>query len=166
MGSSPVFGIFILHQLRYVGNLRVAASGKLLSGGYLLLKAIFILVLLMILPMAGFGLDDTKNIYNNPNIPIEVRVGEEFSIVLPSNPTTGYKWELATLLDDDVLELQDTEYTSKCPKDGRVGCGGMEEWNFFAVSDGETTILLKYIRPWEKNVKPAETRVFKVTVYP
>ena len=119
----------------------------------------------MFLPLDGFSLDDTKNMYNNPNVPIEVQAGGEFSIVLPSNPTTGYKWELLEPVDDDVLELQDTEYTSKC-KDGLVGCGGVEVWNFFAASEGETTISLKYARPWEKNVKPIQTRVFKVIVNP
>lgn len=119
----------------------------------------------MLLPITGFSLDNTKNFYNNPDVPVEVQVGEEFSIVLPSNPTTGYKWGLLKPLDDDVLELQDTEYTSKC-KDGFVGCGGVEVWMFFAASEGETTISLKYTRPWEKDVKPAQTRVFKVIVNP
>lgn len=135
------------------------------AGGYLFLKKVLILILLMLLPVTGFSLDDTKNIYNNPNVPVEAQVGDEFSIVLPSNPTTGYKWELIKPVDGDVLELQDIEYTSKC-EDGLVGCGGVEVWNFFATSEGETTISLKYARPWEKHVKPVQTRVFKVIVNP
>jgi predicted secreted protein len=129
------------------------------------LKKALIFILLMLLPITGFGLDDSKNIYNNPDIPVEVQPGDEFSIVLPSNPTTGYKWELLKPVDDDILELQDTEYTSKC-KDGLIGCGGVEVWNFFAASEGETTISLKYARPWEKDVKPVQIRVFRVIVNP
>ena len=166
MGSSPVFGIFILHQYMIRWQSASYNTGRTFGAGrYFLLKKVLILILFILLPATGFSLDDTKYIYNNPNVPVEVRVGDEFSIALPSNPTTGYKWELLKPFDDDVLELQDAEYTSEC-KDGLVGCGGVEVWNFFAASEGEATISLKYARPWEKNVKPIQTRVFKVIVNP
>jgi inhibitor of cysteine peptidase len=93
----------------------------------------------------------------------EVDVGDEFAITLDSNATTGYEWQLADTLDESTLELVGSEYT--IPNDeGLVGAGGIEVWTFKAVGAGETTVPMKYVRPWEEDVAPAKERTFDVTV--
>ncbi len=100
-------------------------------------------------------------------------VEREFSVTLPSNPTTGYHWELAAPLAEGIVKLMDSTY--QAPATGLLGAGGEEIWTFKAVGRGETVIELKYVRPWEKDVAPADRASFRVndplsgcgsTVYP
>lgn len=93
---------------------------------------------------------------------IETQVGQEFTITLDSNPSTGYGWQLAEPLDESILELVGSEYEP--PEDGSIGTGGQELWTFKAVGQGETEIALKYVRPWEEDGVPAKERTFTVVV--
>lgn len=94
---------------------------------------------------------------------IEVAVEREFSVTLPSNPTTGYHWELAAALDEGIVKLVNSTY--QAPATDLLGAGGEEIWTFKAVGRGETVIELKYVRPWEKDVAPADRASFRVTVH-
>ena len=94
---------------------------------------------------------------------IEVAVEREFSVTLPSNPTTGYHWELAAPLAEGIVKLVNSTY--QAPATGLLGAGGEEIWTFKAVGRGETVIELKYVRPWEKDVAPADRASFRVTVH-
>lgn len=93
---------------------------------------------------------------------LEAKVGQEFTITLDSNRTTGYEWELAKPLNESIVTLIGSDY--KAPQDGRIGQGGEEVWTFKAMAKGTTEISLKYVRPWEKDVQPAQERTFTVTV--
>ncbi|MCK8600813.1 protease inhibitor I42 family protein [Desulfoferrobacter suflitae] len=88
--------------------------------------------------------------------------GEQFSVSLDSNPTTGYHWELAEPLDERVVRLIGDVYQG--PETKLVGAGGKEVWTFRAVGTGEATIAMKYVRPWQKDVPPEKTAQFAVTV--
>lgn len=93
---------------------------------------------------------------------LEAKVGQEFTITLESNATTGYQWQLAKPLDESMVTLVGSEY--KAPQDGRIGQGGEEVWTFKAMGTGKSEIAMKYVRPWEKDVQPVEERTFTVTV--
>jgi inhibitor of cysteine peptidase len=93
---------------------------------------------------------------------IKLEVGQEFTITLKSNPTIGYRWELAKPLDEDILEQVGREFTR--PESDLVGSDGKETWIFRAVRKGGTAVALKYVQPWEKSGPPAETRTFTVVV--
>lgn len=97
---------------------------------------------------------------------IEVAKGEEFTIVLDSNPTTGYSWRLARPLDEDILMLIGSEYLQPTPssKTPVMGAGGREVWSFRALSPGQAEISLEYVRAWEKGSRPAESAAFRVVV--
>lgn len=101
--------------------------------------------------------------YANPDVPIEVKAGQEFTIALESNRTTGYGWQLAEPLDENILKLVGSEYRSSATTP-LPGAGGKEIWTFKAVAPGKTTVSLKYVRPWEKNVPPIQTAAFAVVV--
>jgi inhibitor of cysteine peptidase len=94
--------------------------------------------------------------------PITVTTGQQFSVTLASNATTGYKWDLAKPLDPKALTLVTNEYVR--PTTRLVGAGGKEVWTFKAVSEGKTEIALKYFRPWETNVEPVEKTNFVVVI--
>jgi inhibitor of cysteine peptidase len=90
-------------------------------------------------------------------------VGQELTVTLASNPTTGYHWELAVPLDEAIVKLVASEY--KPPQTTLVGAGGQEIWTFRAIGRGETVISLKYVRPWEKDLPAARTASYTVTIH-
>lgn len=76
---------------------------------------------------------------------LEVKVGEEFTIKLESNPTTGYKWQ--PLFDNSILTFISSNFI---PATKMFGAAGMQRFNFKATKAGRTSIELFYKRPWEK----------------
>lgn len=80
----------------------------------------------------------TRPALTDPFQPIEVQAGETFNIVIDSNPSTGYHWEIVGELND--VEFVSTEYTADEPV--APGSGGVDMWTFKAVSSGETQITL------------------------
>ncbi len=93
---------------------------------------------------------------------IELTVGQTHTITLPSNPTTGYRWQLIAPFDEGILKLSGSEY--KKPDSKLLGAGGHELWTFQAVGPGKTRIVMEYVRPWEKDGKAARTASFSVIV--
>ena len=90
----------------------------------------------------------------------EVTVGQTLSVTLPSNPTTGYSWIIAS--KPDFLELSGEEdYVPAQPQ--MAGSGGMSTWKFLVKAPGTGTLRFAYRRPWEHNVAPAETVEYNLT---
>src|ERR1035437_8662366 len=99
--------------------------------------------------------------YLNPGEPIQVKAGQNFTIRMESNPTTGYGWQLSKALDNKI-SLVTNAYI---PPDSKLmGAGGHEVWTFKAIEQGQAEISMKYVRPWEQDKPPARTNVFTVIV--
>ena len=94
--------------------------------------------------------------------PVRGRIGQEFTLRLASNRTTGYQWRLAEPVDEAIVKLVGTRYIE--PKTNLAGVGGEEVWSFQAVGKGKTSIAMKYVRPWERDVAPAKSTVFVVHI--
>lgn len=94
----------------------------------------------------------------------EVRAlaGKVFSITLPANHTTGYRWHLATQLDPATLTLISNTYHESTS--GMVGASGQEVWTFTAAAQGTVPLTFEYTRPFEKNTPPAKTAKFAVVI--
>lgn len=99
-------------------------------------------------------------------------VGEEFDIRLPSNPSTGYQWQVAAL-DEKVVRLVDTRWEPQVggeagadgsPPAPAVGVGGTSVLTFVGAADGRGVIRLVYVRPWEKGIAPARRADYAVEV--
>ncbi len=93
---------------------------------------------------------------------IESKVGDTFTIPLEANHTTGYSWRLAQPADPEILKQLSEKYEEY--NSGTVGASGEEIWTFQAVAKGTTTLVFEYLRPFEKNVPPAKTSKFKITI--
>jgi inhibitor of cysteine peptidase len=95
---------------------------------------------------------------------IDVRIGETFTIVLDSNPTTGYSWQLKSKPAPSIVFVG-SAYRTNQPV--LPGTGGREIWTFKAVTAGDAGISLQYVRPFDKamvaNTKPT---VFRVHIVP
>ena len=76
---------------------------------------------------------------------LEARLGNEFLIELPSNWTTGHRWEAN--YDKLLLHLSTSNYKRISEK---TGSGGIESFTFMPCKKGRTVIRMIYKRSWEK----------------
>jgi predicted secreted protein len=87
--------------------------------------------------------------------------GDSLVIVLESNPSTGYVWEVQQV-DNPVLQLSG-EAAFKADSE-RLGSPGKATLTFNAVNSGIQTLTLIYHRTYDKDVQPAKTFTINVTV--
>ncbi|HMF77970.1 MAG TPA: protease inhibitor I42 family protein [Bryobacteraceae bacterium] len=96
------------------------------------------------------GLTSDSSIAQSGNRKIvTLKRGETISIVLPSNQTTGYSWNLTPSSASHGLKRLGHKY--QAPSTSLPGAGGQDFWTFQAESTGDTNLLFQYTRPWEKN---------------
>jgi inhibitor of cysteine peptidase len=93
---------------------------------------------------------------------IHLRVGDGVKVSLAENPTTGYKWEFLAKPEPICVVVSDAYVADT--SGGRVGSGGVHNWDFRAVAKGTATVSLGYRRPWEKDVAPAQTFTLTIVV--
>lgn len=127
------------------------------------MKKILSLVILVFIFLPACGGKSPTLQVSDPQQPIEVGAGKEFAIVLESNPTTGYHWEIVGELDPNKVEFIKNEYTSTSDPN-LVGGGGLDVWTFKATNTGETQVTLGYYPPSNEPVDPQQTTTFTVTV--
>lgn len=88
--------------------------------------------------------------------PLTLDTQQNLILSLPSNPTTGFRWEVRDAAAN-VLQSLGPEVYSTPESSGLVGAAGISTWRFVAHAPGEGRLLLTYQQPWEPNVAPAET---------
>jgi len=87
---------------------------------------------------------------------VDVPAGEPFRIRLSENPTTGYRWQLASPASTELRAVDDGFALSQ----DKPGAGGVRHWTFAADRPGVVTLHFERKRAWETN--PAAT--FTVTI--
>jgi len=125
------------------------------------MKNIFALLLLAVLltACASKSMEPT-----DPAKAIDVGASEEFRIVIESNPTTGYHWEIVEdTLDESRVEYVSREYVSTS-QPGLTGGGGIDIWTFKAVGPGAARIVLGYYPPSNTPADSEQTQTFNVNV--
>ena len=103
-----------------------------------------------------------NNVYNDPSNPINVKVGDKFAIVLPSNHSMGFSWQLEKPLNGDILSMLGTDFI--IPNETLPNAAGKETWSFKTVGKGSTDIYLKYVRSWGNSDSTFEKETYKVNV--
>jgi len=121
-------------------------------------------VVLMLLGCAGTShtvvtLDEVAN-----NTAVQLNLDTQLVVVLDSNPTTGYMWQL-TSVDQNILKHSGNEYEPSPGAPELTGAGGQETWRFTPLAPGETTLKMQYVRSWEPN-QPAREFILTVTINP
>lgn len=95
---------------------------------------------------------------------IEAGIGEDFSIILDANATTGYTWEPS--FDAAYFKMGEKIYEpTEAASEGDVqlmGVGGKEIFPFTALKAGENKIIFVYRRPWESPDSFVDGRVFNI----
>jgi inhibitor of cysteine peptidase len=88
--------------------------------------------------------------------------GDILTIKLASNPTTGYSW---TNTDSPSnLELLSSKSTPGSAD--RAGAPGYQTFSFRATKPDQSTLVLNYLRPFEKNTAPVKRFRLSLTVEP
>jgi len=132
---------------------------------------LFLISLIAVIPLLLIGCSSKTSVniscdefMKQPNITrqVEVAIGDEFTMTLCSNPTTGYQWsESATISEPSVLQQVDHKFIPPEDKD-LAGAPGQEVWTFKALKAGTSTASFEYSRPWEGGEKG--TWLFTLTV--
>jgi len=96
---------------------------------------------------------------------VTLDVGQVLVVVLASNPTTGYSWQVAEGTGTVLVQVGEVLYR-EAPQEGApmVGVGGTETFRFEAKAVGQTKLVLEYRRPWEETVEPEGTFAVDVVV--
>jgi len=87
---------------------------------------------------------------NQPHIDavMNAAVGEELTVTLGSNPTTGAQWSEDAEISDESVVRQTSHIFIGPGIEKPPGTPGEEVWTFEALKKGTTTIFLEYSRPW------------------
>jgi inhibitor of cysteine peptidase len=88
------------------------------------------------------------------NTEVILTVGQEVEIVLPENPTTGYRWEIQ---DSGEPVCSAIANRFDAPSAGTPGRGGVRHWQFRAERAGSCRIDLIYQRASDREARPAQT---------
>lgn len=94
-----------------------------------------------------------------------IEVGADLTVVLCSNPSTGFVWDVPQLADAVVLEVVDRTYHA--PDRGSlpiIGAAGGEVLTVRGLEPGTTTLSLRYGQPWEGGAQSEWTYTLEVTV--
>jgi len=104
---------------------------------------------------------DKALVFRDPGIPIKVSPGAEFSIILTSNPTTGFGWKMTLPVDQQTVKFLKDGYIAS--QKAMMGAPGEEFFKFKAATPGETRVDFVYERPWEPERAPTR-KIFTILV--
>ena len=89
--------------------------------------------------------------------PLKLTQGQELVLTLPSNPTTGFRWELRNPAASVLKRLGPEVYSNSKQFRGLGGGGAQPPCNYRVAPWGDDRLELVYRRPWEKDAEPAES---------
>jgi len=88
--------------------------------------------------------------------PVNLNVGQTVTLLLPTNPTTGYRWLVQNPAASVLRSLGPEVYSN--PEDaGIVGAAGQSTWRYQAKAAGKGHLLLVLQQPWAPEVRPVQT---------
>ncbi len=100
-------------------------------------------------------------VFRDPGVPIRVSPGKEFSILLVSNPSTGFGWKMTLPVDQQTVKFLGAGYVA--PQKAMMGAPGEEVYKFKSQVLGETKADFVYVRPWETKTAPTR-KIFTILV--
>ncbi len=122
------------------------------------LRLMLLILVLCLLVLAGCT-KSADHFYTEGSQSVEIASGEQFTIKLEANMTTGYEWQVE--YDDSLLALLESEYVPD-DENGPPGSGGAQFFTFEGLTTGVTEIVLVYKQPWMEEID--QELVFAVTI--
>jgi inhibitor of cysteine peptidase len=87
---------------------------------------------------------------------IRVLKNSDFQVLLDSNPTTGFTWQIVSF-DSAVIQIKKEEFLiADDNRDNRVGAPGKQIFKFRTIASGTTDLQMVYQRSWEKATPSAD----------
>lgn len=83
--------------------------------------------------------------------------GDALEISLPATSGTGYTWQAEPVAGGFVTQVGEPAFALD---NAMPGASGHQVFHFGIAASGTGTLELRYLRPWEKDSKPA--KVFKI----
>lgn len=123
-------------------------------------KTILFVALITILLLTAIACQSNIKQFSSPAEEIDIKNGEQFSVVLESNPTTGYQW--SAQYDKEIIKLIDDKYEPLNKNQQIVGAPGKQMFVFKALKKGKTELKFEYARTWEKD--SIDSKAFRVTI--
>jgi inhibitor of cysteine peptidase len=99
---------------------------------------------------------------NDNNSHLCLYVGDIITVRLVSNLTTGYSWGKP----EAVPHLELTSSTTESGQSKAPGAAGYQLFTWKASETGDSTLVLRYFRPFEKNSPPARTFRLSLSIQP
>jgi len=93
---------------------------------------------------------------------VNASIGQEFAVVLMSQPGTGYSWSVTTDPDPSIAVALDS--VALPPATSLLGAPGRQCFRFMATGAGDTQVGFSYARPFESGVPPAQHVDVQVSV--
>lgn len=88
--------------------------------------------------------------------PQSLTIGQTLLLTLPSNPTTGFRWNIVDPAAAVVQSVGAEAYNAG-NDDGIVGSAGHSTWRFLAKTAGTAHLKLLYRQPWATDVAAAQS---------
>jgi inhibitor of cysteine peptidase len=92
---------------------------------------------------------------------LKLKKGDTITLTLPSNPTTGFRWQVVRV--NPELVALDGKPSYKPAAKGLIGGGGRQTFTFKAADVGWSQLELYYWRGFEKGKNPPAKK-FSLTV--
>ena len=125
----------------------------------------FITLLTLSLICSVIQAKETIDLINYPKqkyeLPVQVRVGDTFEVLLRENPSTGFRWTIIdSLLEEsnlqNILRQKGSTFKADENRRGAVGIGGIRSVEFEILAPGEGDLYITLARPWELEKSLAE----------
>jgi inhibitor of cysteine peptidase len=92
-----------------------------------------------------------------------INAGTDLTVVLCSNPSTGYSWGEPQIADPSVLQLGErTFHASGASTLPIVGAAGADVLTVHGTAAGTTTLTITYGQPWEGGAQ--DEWIYRLTV--
>ncbi|RMQ49809.1 putative Lipoprotein [Pseudomonas cichorii] len=95
--------------------------------------------------------------------PLTLKSGQTLILTLPSNPTTGFRWQIQNPAQN-VLRSLGPEVYNNSQSTEMVGSGGQSVWRYKATDAGAGQLLMIYQQPWTPEAAPEQTFECAITV--
>lgn len=95
--------------------------------------------------------------------PVSLTAGQHLTLSLPSNPTTGFRWQVQSPVGE-ALQSLGPEVFSTPESLNMVGSAGQSTWRYQARQAGSSHLVMVYQQPWAPEVPPEKTFDCVITV--
>jgi inhibitor of cysteine peptidase len=90
--------------------------------------------------------------------------GASTTIVLPENPSTGFRWRLNTAQSTRLSIVRVLDRGYQAVRSGLIGAPGSHHWEIKARAPGVASVAFTYARPWEHK-PPATIHFVEVNIW-